>query len=291
MAVKVVIAEAAPIFNVPVATLVKPPAPLKAVVAVTVPLLVNVPAMVSKVPTVKVLELAIVPEILTLGITVAVEPLIVLLEPEKVCVPVLAVQVVALLVKLPPKPTAIDAAVSFQTPPLLTVTSPVKVFVPVPELASKVKVPLIVVAPPTVKAFRPIVPPEDVTVNVPLVTVRVPVAEPLTMPPLITRLPLTVRVFACPQLRVPLIVRLLQAPGLLFIVTVWPATIVTSSPEPGTWPQLQVPAVFQLPLPVELQVKASALWILNGKPKKAQNATIKKIENFNQIGVRSSHFT
>ena len=71
------------IFKVPVELLVKVPAPESAVATVKVPLLVYVPVKATD------------------GILVVVEPLIVSAVPEKVCTPVLAVKVDALLVKLP----------------------------------------------------------------------------------------------------------------------------------------------------------------------------------------------
>ena len=81
-----VIVEVPPIFNVPVAPLVKPPTP---------------PTPASAVATVNVPLFVVVPDIETDGIAVVVEPLIVFAVPLKVCTPVLAVNVVALFVKLP----------------------------------------------------------------------------------------------------------------------------------------------------------------------------------------------
>jgi hypothetical protein len=53
----------------------------------------------------------------------------------------------------------------------------------------------------------------------------------------------------------------LAAPGLLFMVTVAPALIIASSVFKGTCPQLQVPAVPQLPLAAAVQVAACAVTV------------------------------
>jgi len=75
-AFKVVIPEVPPILSTPVTPFVNPPAPESAVPIVRVPLLVHVP------------------ETVTLGIEVALTPLNVLPAPFRVCVPLLAVNVV-----------------------------------------------------------------------------------------------------------------------------------------------------------------------------------------------------
>ena len=80
---RVVTKQVPPRLSVPVALLVKVPAPDKPVV------------------TVSVLLLEIVPVIATLGIEIKVNPPIVLEAPLKVWVPVLALKVVALFVKFP----------------------------------------------------------------------------------------------------------------------------------------------------------------------------------------------
>jgi hypothetical protein len=72
-----------PVFNVPVEEFVNVPAPESAVLTVNVPLFVYVPVTATD------------------GILVVVEPLIVFEVPEKVCTPVLAVNVVALFVREP----------------------------------------------------------------------------------------------------------------------------------------------------------------------------------------------
>jgi hypothetical protein len=138
----------------------------------------------------------------------------------------------------------------------LIVTRPVKVFVP--EVDVWASVPDTDVVPVTVTLLLPTVnvAPEG-TDRLPVV-VRVPVLVPVMVPPVVVVIPpapiFVVR--ACVQLAVPLIVRELAAPGLLFMVTVAPALITTSSVFRGTCPQLQVPAVPQLPLPAAVQVAA-----------------------------------
>lgn len=128
--------------------------------------------------------------IATLGITVAVEPLIIAgPEPVKVCVPVLAVQVVALLVRLPANDGVI-AACSFQTP--LTVTSPVKVL---PGLVAEEKM-----SEPVAATF--VVP---VTEKVNPARVKVVPAPTLRLPPMVS--PTTVVTETVPLLvKLPLIV-------------------------------------------------------------------------------------
>lgn len=127
--------EAPPKFKVPVAPLVNVLAPASVVETVSVPLLVVVPLMVKD------------------GIEITFVPLIVLAVPLKVCTPVPPVNV-PLFCKLPPNANT-AAAVSFQVPPLFTVTSPVKVFVPTALL--NVIVPLKEVAPETVRVKAPTV--------------------------------------------------------------------------------------------------------------------------------------
>ena len=53
-------------------------------------------------------------------------------------------------------------------------------------------------------------------------------------------------------------VKLLHAPAVVFIVTVYPLAITTSSVEAGTPDGVQVAAVFQLPVPVDVLVAALA---------------------------------
>ena len=93
VAVRVVIADAVPIFKTPVVPCVNPPVPDNAVVAVTVPLFVNTPGdvTVNKVADVNVPLFAYEPVNVGEAIVLVVVPPIVLVAPEKVCVPVLAV--------------------------------------------------------------------------------------------------------------------------------------------------------------------------------------------------------
>src|SRR5215472_7713690 len=86
-----------------------------------------------------------------------VDPLIVFDEPLNVWAPVPAVKV-PLTVKFPPKVTAAFPEL-FQVPLVLTVTSPLKVFVPVVELT--------VMAPPLFTAVAP-------EIDRPLSTVKLP---------------------------------------------------------------------------------------------------------------------
>ena len=104
---------------------------------------------------------------LAVGIAVMVAPLSVLPVPVKLCDPVPAVKVVALLAKLPPN-AIVDAPVSFHTAPELRVTLPVKVFVPV---FAKVRVPVTEVVPVTPKVHVLVAP---VVRVVPVPTVRFP---------------------------------------------------------------------------------------------------------------------
>ena len=96
---------------------------------------------------------------MTKGIEVVVEPLIVLPAPVKVCIAAalfVAVNVVALLAKLPPKEYVLLSplellAASVQTAPLFRVTSPVKTIgLAVPLVEAKFIVPDIDVVPLTV---------------------------------------------------------------------------------------------------------------------------------------------
>ena len=104
---------------------------------------------------------------LAVGIAVMVEPLSVFPVPVKLCDPVLAVNVVALLAKLPA--IAIVAAfVSFHTAPEFKVTFPVKVLVPV---FAKVRVPVTEVVPVTPKVHELVAP---VVKVVPVPTVKFP---------------------------------------------------------------------------------------------------------------------
>ena len=121
------------ILSVPVAALVNPPVPAKAVVTVSVPLLVKV-----------------TPVTVTLGIEkfpVSAWELV-----SKVCTPVPAVKVPLLVI--PPRKVIGELLELFQVPPAATVTRPVKVLAPVAE--EMVKFPLAplptVVVPVTVRA-------------------------------------------------------------------------------------------------------------------------------------------
>ena len=84
------------------------------------------------------------PDNVTDGIDVVVVPLIIFVVPLNVWAPVLAVNVVALFVKLPAK-TITAAAASFQIAPLFNVTSVLNVLVP--PIALKLIVPDIAVGP------------------------------------------------------------------------------------------------------------------------------------------------
>ncbi len=122
------------------------PVPVNEVVAVMVPLFVTAtPVTVSKVDEVNTLFMVYAPVKVAVGMDAAVVPLIILVAPVKLCPPVFAVNVVALLVTFPPK-LIVDTAVSFHTLPAFRVTSPVNVLVPVPPRTSE---PVIEVAPPT----------------------------------------------------------------------------------------------------------------------------------------------
>ena len=66
------------------------------------------------------------------------------------------------------------------------------------------------------------------------VTLRVPVLEPVMVPPFISKPPApTLVIRAADQLAVPLIVNELHCAPFVFIVTVFPAQITTSSVDPG----------------------------------------------------------
>ena len=125
VAVSVDIAEVPPKLSVELAACVNPPPPDSAVPRVSVPLLVYVPVTVTE------------------GIVNV--PLIVLPAPLKVYTPVPALNVPELDI-LPGKVNATFAAVLFHVAPALTVTSPLKAFVPVAE--DMVNIPP--VPPPTV---------------------------------------------------------------------------------------------------------------------------------------------
>lgn len=162
------------------------PNPEMAVVALTVPLLVSTLALEteSNVPQVRVPLFVYVPENAADGIEVMVSPLNTLVVPEKVCVPVFAVNVVALFAKLPPKLNG-AATVSFHIPPLLIVTLLRNVLEEVPP---KVNVPVIFVAPvmpmvelPVIANSAP-VPIVRIPPNVlPVVSAKVLVPEPETV--------------------------------------------------------------------------------------------------------------
>ena len=180
VAVSVVTVDVPPIFSVPVAPLVKVPAPASAVPTVKDPLFVYVP----------------------LTVTDGIEnvPLIVLPAPLKVWIPVPALNDPA-FERLPGKVKATLAAVLFHVPPALTVTSPLKALVPVAE--DIVRIPLVppptVVVPVTVKAKAPAVKvvPSPTTRSPPIARA---VAVDAVAVPLNVKLPLTVvrlvRVFA-----------------------------------------------------------------------------------------------
>jgi len=129
----------------PVALLVSPPVPAKAVVTVKLPLLVNVTAVT-----------------VILGMVMALVPPMAWLLVPKVCTPVPAVKVEPSWVRPPLKVTS---SLLFQVPPGLIVTNPTKVLVPVVEVM--VNVSLTEVAPFTRRVTAP-------TVRVPVVTVSVP---------------------------------------------------------------------------------------------------------------------
>jgi hypothetical protein len=121
----------------------------------------------------------------TFAIEITVPPLIVLDVPEKVWTPLPAVNVVALLVKLPTKVGVIALVDSFQTPPELIVTSPVNVFPGFVALE---------------KAIVPVTPVVPVTPNVKAPTVKV-VPDPTV------RFPPTVMFASVVAVQVPLIVQ------------------------------------------------------------------------------------
>lgn len=132
--------ELPPKFRIPVAPFVSVPEPARVVDTVSVP------------------ELVLVPDIVTFGIEVAVVPVNVVPLVEKVCTPVPAMNVVALLVKLLANVIA-GAADSFHIAPLFRVTAPVKVLVPVALLKFIVPVTdvalfTLMVKPPTVSIER-----------------------------------------------------------------------------------------------------------------------------------------
>jgi len=202
--VKVVIEQLPPMLSVHVEAFANDPAPAKAVPIVNVPLFVYEPLTV------------------TLGIELVDDPLNVFAAPLNVWTPVLAVYV-PLFMRFPAIPTvaapdsvnvplmvtsdpneSVAAAVSDNTPLLLIVTAPVKVFVPVAEFVVNVAVdptPLpTVVVPVTVNANAPavrVVP--SPTVRLPP-TARAAAVVTVTVDPLVnTRLPpivALVRVFA-----------------------------------------------------------------------------------------------
>ena len=167
VAVSVVMVDVPPIFSVPVAPLVSPPAPVSAVPTVKVPLFVYVPVTATD------------------GIENV--PLTVLPAPLKVWTPVPALNVPAFEI-LPGKVKAALPAVLFHVAPALTVTSPLKAFVPVAE--DMVRIPLVppptVVLPVTVKAKAP-----AVKVVPPPTTRFPPIANPTTV--VVVAVPLKVK--------------------------------------------------------------------------------------------------
>jgi hypothetical protein len=130
--------EVPPIFKVPVAPLVKVPAPISVVVAVKIPLFVYVP----------VIEI--------LAIELVLLPLNDIPVPLKVCTPVSAVKVVELLMKLFAKVKVgiAEVAVSVHIAPLFKLTSPLKVIrLEVAFVDPKFKVPVTEVAPLTMNGL------------------------------------------------------------------------------------------------------------------------------------------
>ena len=204
--------------------------PDKAAVAVIVPALVSTAGevTVSNVADVNVplfVYAAPVPEKVAVGMLMV--PVSDLETPVNVCVPVLAVKV-PLFVRLPPKATA-AAADSLQVAPLFTVTSPVKVLVPVADEIDNVPL----VPPPTV------VVPDTVSAKAPAVNVA-----PL---PTLKLLP---TVMAVPNVVVPaLIIRLLNAHPAAFVGIVLVPVNMT----------VPAPAVSVLPVPVFPTANAPAL--------------------------------
>src|SRR5678815_3389998 len=84
-------------------------------------------------------------------------------------------------------------------------------------------------------------------VVVPAVPLNVTVPVPALKVPLLVQFPLTSRLNAPFTTSEPLIEISRHMLELSVIVTVIPAGMTTSSPNPGTIPQLQVPALFQSP--------------------------------------------
>jgi hypothetical protein len=109
--------------------------------------------------------------------------------------------------------------------------------------------------------------PVSVTVLVPAVKVpelekEVPVPDKVIVEALAVRVPPEAIVKVVPDkarlvpsevFKVPLTVIAPSTAEFTFMVTVCPAATVTVSEVVGTWPQSQVPAVFQLPVAKEMQ--------------------------------------
>ena len=133
-AVNVVIVEVPPRFSVALAPCVNPPLPMSAVSTVKVPLLVSV-----------------TPVTVTLGIVNV--PVSVWVLMSKVCTPLPPVKPGVLVI--PPQNVTAEFPELFQVAPPLTVTKPVKIFVPVAEemVNPPLAPPPTLVVPDTVKAF------------------------------------------------------------------------------------------------------------------------------------------
>jgi hypothetical protein len=148
------------VITVVVALFVIDPATVKVAEAFTVPLFVNEPATDRVLATVSVSLFVYEPVLVIVrnGIAVIVDLESVLVALVKECTAVallVAVKVVALFVKLPPKEYALASTLlplvaSIHTAPLFGVTSPVKVIaLPVPLVDARLIVPLMLVAPLT----------------------------------------------------------------------------------------------------------------------------------------------
>jgi len=185
VAVRVVMVEVPLIFRVALAACVSPPVPMSAVDTVRELLLVRM-----------------IPRPVTVTLGMENVPVRACEFVSKVCIPLPAVK--AGLLVIPPRKVIAELPELFQVPPVLTVTNPVKILVPVEE--DTVRLPLVpapmVVVPVTVKAK-----PAAVKV-VPSPMLRLPViARPTTMVafavPLRVRLPPIVVVPVCNVLAPP----------------------------------------------------------------------------------------
>ena len=147
-----------------------------------------------------------------------------------------------------------------------------RVLVPVPEEVKELKliVPELMVASPlpentTVEVLAVNAPPAVIVIRVPVVPDKVIVeALAVSVPaePIVNVVPLKARLVLSEVFKVPLTVIVPSTAESTFIVTVWPAVTVTVSAVVGTWPQSQVPAVFQLPVAKEAQ----AVGLVNVQP-------------------------